>query len=60
MVVPDKGTIKFDNYAIAKTWQYRNRIGYMPQIGRYPDNMNIGQVINLMKTQTTHFLQISH
>ena len=49
MVVPEKGTIDFDNNSIARSWFYRNRIGYMPQIGRYPENMTIGQVFNLMR-----------
>ena len=49
MVVPQSGTIKFDNNSIAHNWLYRNRIGYMPQIGRYPDNMTIAQVFSLMK-----------
>ncbi len=49
MVVPQSGTINFDNNSIAHNWLYRNRIGYMPQIGRYPENMSIGQVFNLMK-----------
>jgi Cu-processing system ATP-binding protein len=49
MVVPQSGTINFDNNSIAHNWLYRNRIGYMPQIGRYPDNMTIAQVFNLMK-----------
>jgi Cu-processing system ATP-binding protein len=49
MVVPDHGSINFDNKAIANSWLYRNRIGYMPQIGRYPENMTIQQVFNMMK-----------
>jgi len=49
MVVPEKGTIDFDNNSIARSWFYRNRIGYMPQIGRYPENMTIEQVFNLMR-----------
>jgi len=49
MVVPDSGTILFSNKNIAKDWKYRSQIGYMPQIGRYPDNMNIGQIIGMMK-----------
>jgi Cu-processing system ATP-binding protein len=49
MVVPEKGTINFDNNSIARNWLYRNRIGYMPQIGRYPENMTIAQVFNLMR-----------
>jgi Cu-processing system ATP-binding protein len=49
MVVPDSGTILFNGKSISKDWTYRSKIGYMPQIGRYPDNMNIGQVISMMK-----------
>jgi Cu-processing system ATP-binding protein len=28
---------------------YRKQIGYMPQIGRYPDNMKVGQLFTMMK-----------
>ena len=49
MVVPDSGTISFNNTPIANRWAYRDMIGYMPQIGRYPENMTISQVFKLMK-----------
>lgn len=49
MVVPDSGFITFNGKNILHDWQYRKNIGYMPQIGRYPDNMTIGQVFNMMK-----------
>ena len=49
MVIPDSGTITFDGKNIANNYQYRDEIGYMPQIGRYPDNMTIGQVLGMMK-----------
>ncbi|MBN8836806.1 MAG: ABC transporter ATP-binding protein [Sphingobacteriia bacterium] len=49
MVVPDSGTIFFKGMNIKNDWMYRANIGYMPQIGRYPDNMTIGQVIDMMK-----------
>jgi Cu-processing system ATP-binding protein len=49
MVVPDGGTIHFDNEPINGKWKYRSRIGYMPQIGRYPENMTIAQIIGMMK-----------
>ncbi len=49
MVIPDNGTIDFEGKSVLKEFQYRNRIGYMPQIGRYPDNMTIGQVIEMIK-----------
>jgi len=49
MVLPDSGSITFNGKNIADSWQYRDEIGYMPQIGRYPDNMSIGQVLDMMK-----------
>lgn len=49
MVVPDEGSILFNKNNIHKDWRYRSQIGYMPQIGRYPENMTIGQVISMMK-----------
>ena len=49
MVMPDAGSITFNGKSIQNDWQYREHIGYMPQIGRYPDNMTIGQVIDMMK-----------
>jgi len=49
MVVPDSGFIYFNNELIAGKWMYRSRIGYMPQIGRYPENMTIANVIDMMK-----------
>lgn len=49
MVVPDSGKINFNGQNILQGWEYRKHIGYMPQIGRYPENMNIGQVIKMIK-----------
>lgn len=49
MVVPSSGEILFMNKSIQKDWQYRNHIGYMPQIGRYPENMTIGQVFEMIE-----------
>jgi Cu-processing system ATP-binding protein len=49
MVVPDSGFITFNENNILHHWKYRSHIGYMPQVGRYPDNMTIGQVLDMMK-----------
>ena len=49
MVIPDKGEIVFDGESIRRSWKYRDKIGYMPQIGRYPDNMRIGQLFDMMR-----------
>ncbi len=50
MVLPDSGSIQFNGKSISKEFLYRENIGYMPQIGRYPDNMTIGQIIEMIKT----------
>lgn len=49
MVVADSGTIEFNGRSISREWLYRNQVGYMPQIGRYPENMTIANVIAMMK-----------
>lgn len=49
MVVPNSGDIIFNGKNIANDSDYRNNIGYMPQIGRYPDNMQVGQLFEMMK-----------
>ncbi len=49
MVVPDNGFITFNNNNIRKNYTYRSDIGYMPQLSRFPDNMTIAQVIEMMK-----------
>ena len=49
MIVPNSGSIHFNNELITDKWMYRNQIGYMPQIGRYPENMTVAHVINMMK-----------
>ena len=49
MVLPDSGTISVDGSSIRGHWNYRRQIGYMPQIGRYPDNMKIGQLLKMIR-----------
>jgi Cu-processing system ATP-binding protein len=49
MVKPDKGRIFFNNEPINGDPSYRSQIGYMPQIGRYPDNMRVGQLFKMLK-----------
>ena len=48
MVLPESGSITFNNTDISRSWDYRRDIGYMPQIGRYPENMNIGQIFDMI------------
>lgn len=48
MVIPDQGEIFFNAIPVTNTFNYKKHIGYMPQIGRYPDNMQIGQLFDMM------------
>lgn len=49
IVKPDSGDIIFKGANIMGDSGYRNAIGYMPQIGRYPENMKIGEVFDMLK-----------
>ncbi len=48
LVKPDSGEIVIENKPIDENYNYRSQIGYMPQIGRYPDHMRIGQLFELL------------
>ncbi len=48
MVIPDAGTMLFKGTDVKTSCDYRRDIGYMPQIGRYPDNMRISQIFDMM------------
>ncbi len=54
MVVPNSGNIYFNNNSIFNDVEYRKHIGYMPQIGHYPENMTIGQIIDMIKNIRKH------
>ena len=49
LVKPESGKIYFNGVPITETVDYRKNIGYMPQIGRYPDNMKISQLFKMLK-----------
>ncbi len=49
LVVPDEGRILVNDTDIKGSWAYRSDIGYMPQIGRYPDHMRIGQLFDMIQ-----------
>ncbi|TCJ12124.1 ABC transporter ATP-binding protein [Flaviaesturariibacter flavus] len=49
LVRPDGGSILFQGRPITEGVAYRSQIGYMPQIGRYPDNMTIGQLFRMIR-----------
>ena len=47
--VVEDGDILVDGKSVKDDYKYRENIGYMPQIGRYPENMTIEETIKMIK-----------
>ncbi|TAL67063.1 MAG: ABC transporter ATP-binding protein [Bacteroidetes bacterium] len=45
----DSGKILVNNINIKKGVDYKNNIGNMPQIARFPENLRVGELIDMMK-----------
>ncbi|MEQ8475879.1 ABC transporter ATP-binding protein [Fulvivirga sp.] len=48
MVLPDKGTVFFDQVDISTSHDYRKKLGYLPQIARFPDNITVSELIYMI------------
>jgi Cu-processing system ATP-binding protein len=49
LVRPDAGELTLDGVSLLASPEPRRRIGYMPQIGRFPDHLRVGQLFELMR-----------
>ena len=49
MVVPNKGTISYNNESVLKKWEYRNNLNYLPQIANFPANLSVIELIKMVK-----------
>jgi len=49
LVIPDSGDVTMNGEHILGNWDYRRHIGYMPQIGRYPDHIRVGQLFDMIQ-----------
>jgi Cu-processing system ATP-binding protein len=49
LVKPDAGTITVDGERINGSPDYRQKIGYMPQIARYPENLTAREIISMIR-----------
>ncbi len=47
LVNPEQGEILVDQRSIKSSYSYRDMIGYMPQMGRFPDHVKVKQLFNL-------------
>ncbi len=48
MVIPDSGSVNWDNEDVTGSYRYRNQIGYLPQIARFPDNLKVHEIIHMV------------
>lgn len=46
---PDRGTVRFDGVPIGDDVSYRERIGYMPQIAHFPENLTGAELLALLR-----------
>ena len=49
LVIPSAGEIFFDGMSIVKDWEYRRKIGYLPQIARFPENLKVKELFKLIE-----------
>ncbi|MCB9080129.1 MAG: ABC transporter ATP-binding protein [Lewinellaceae bacterium] len=49
MVIPNEGQICFAGKPVAKQWEYRAQIDYLPQIARFPENLRVREIIRLLQ-----------
>ena len=49
IVLPNSGSIKFNEKNILGQWDYRKDISYMSQIARFPQNLKVIELIKMIK-----------
>jgi Cu-processing system ATP-binding protein len=49
LVRADAGSVTVDGQALDGDWRYRDRIGYMPQLPRFPENLSGRDVMALLE-----------
>jgi Cu-processing system ATP-binding protein len=48
LVKPDSGTVEIDGKPIGGDDSYRSRIGYMPQLARFPENLTARELFGML------------
>lgn len=49
LVVPGKGEITYHDQPLDKSGNYRQNIGYLPQIARFPDNLKVRELFDMIQ-----------
>ena len=48
MVLPTAGEVAIAGQNIKNQWQHRRQIAYLPQIARFPDNLTVRELLNMI------------
>ena len=49
MVIPDSGEISVGGQSIKGDWKYRDQIDYVPQIAKFPENLQVSELLEMIK-----------
>jgi Cu-processing system ATP-binding protein len=49
LVRPDAGEIYFEDEPVLREWRYRSKIGYMPQLAKFPENLTVRELFSLLE-----------
>jgi len=49
LVKPSSGNIYYREQSILNEWNYRNEMGYLPQIARFPENLTVMELIHFVE-----------
>ena len=49
MVIPSAGEILVNGQSVKHQWAYRDKIDYLPQIARFPDNLTVRELLKMIK-----------
>ncbi len=49
MVIPQEGSIHFEGQNIKGAHAYRDHISYLPQIARFPENLEVQELLRMLK-----------
>ena len=49
MVIAQQGEIRMGNINVANDWHFRQDVGYLPQIARFPENLKVKELIAMVR-----------
>lgn len=49
LVIPDQGRVEVNGTSVRRQWAYRNDIDYLPQIGQFPGNLTVRELLRMIK-----------